>query len=165
MAPTTVPAKDRPAGVALTIGPGATPVPERVTVLVLPPATTVRVPVRLPAAVGLNVTPTVQDPLAGMDVPQLLVCAKSPVEAMDETAAAEPLGLVTVTVWAALVAPVATEPKLSAPGEADGPSGMYGGKVATAAAGSPQTGVPLMPELPPPSVRTKLVPSQLKDRR
>ena len=114
--PTTVPAKDRLAGVAFSTGPGAVPVPDRLTVLVTPPALTVRVPVRAPVAVGANVTLTVHEPFAAIDEPQVLVWAKSPVAAMDETAAAEPVGLATVTVCAALVVPVATEPKVSAVG-------------------------------------------------
>ena len=92
------------------------PVPDSATVSVTPPAVTVRVPVRAPVAVGLKVTLTVQEPLAAIDDPQVLVCAKSPEAAIEETAAAEPVGLETVTVCAALVVPVATEPKFSAPG-------------------------------------------------
>jgi hypothetical protein len=114
--PTTVPAKDRLAGAAPSTGPGAVPVPVRLTVLVTPPALTVRFPVRLPVAVGANFTLTVHEPFAAIDEPQVLVWLKSPLAAMDETAAAEPVGLETVTVWAALVVPVTTEPKLSAPG-------------------------------------------------
>ena len=98
------------------------------TVLVTPPALTVRLPVRAPAAVGLKVTLTVHEPLAAIDEPQLLVCAKSPLAAIEDTAAAEPVGLDTVTVCAALVAPVATEPKFSAPGLAVTPVAGYGGK-------------------------------------
>ena len=101
--PTTVPAKDRLAGAAFSTGPGAVPVPDRLTVLVTPPALTVRVPVRAPVAVGANVTLTVHEPFAAIDEPQLLVWAKSPLAVMDETAAAEPVGLETVTVCAALV--------------------------------------------------------------
>src|SRR5579859_251761 len=71
--PTTVPANDKLAGLAPSTGPGAVPVPERLTVLVTPPALTVRLPVRLPVAVGLNVTFTVHEPLAAIDEPQLLV--------------------------------------------------------------------------------------------
>src|SRR3984885_4009798 len=114
--PTSVPAKDRLAGAAFSTGPGAVPVPVRLTVLVTPPALTVRVPVRAPVAVGANFTLTVHEPFAAIDEPQVLVWLKSPVAAMDETAAAEPVGLETVTVWAALVVPVTTEPKLSALG-------------------------------------------------
>jgi hypothetical protein len=96
--------------------PELVPVPDRLTALVTPPALTVRVPVRLPVAVGANVTLTVQEPPAAIDEPQVLVWLKSPVAAMDETAAAEPVGLETVTVWALLLDPVATEPKFSAVG-------------------------------------------------
>src|SRR5260370_26922089 len=62
--PTTVRANDRLAGAAFSIGPGAVPVPVRLTVLVTPPALTVRVPVRAPVAVGANGTPTVNEPFA-----------------------------------------------------------------------------------------------------
>src|SRR3954454_11931441 len=116
--PTTVPAKDRLAGAAFSTGPGAVPVPDRLTVLVTPPALMVRVPLRAPGAVGANFTLTVQPPPAAMDDPQVLAWEKSPLVAMDETVAAELVGLATVTAWAALVAPVATEPKLSAVGVA-----------------------------------------------
>ena len=82
---------------------------------------------RVPVAVGLNVTLTVHEPFAAIDEPQVLVCAKSPVAAIDETDAAEPVGLATVTVCAALVVPVATEPKFSALGVAVTPVAGYGG--------------------------------------
>ena len=114
--PTTVAAKARLPGLGLSTGPGAVPVPERLTVLVTPPAFTVSEPDLLPVAVGLNVTVTAQEPLAAMDDPQLLVSAKSPVIEMPETLAAALVGLATVTVWAVLVLPVATEPKFSAEG-------------------------------------------------
>src|ERR1700749_75583 len=91
--------------------PELVPVPDRLTALVTPPALTVRVPVRLPVAVGANVTLTVQEPPAAIDEPQVLVWLKSPVGAIDETDPAEPVGLETVTVWALLLDPVATEPK------------------------------------------------------
>jgi hypothetical protein len=114
--PTTVPAKDRLPGAAFSTGPGAMPVPDRLTVLVTPPALTVRVPVRVPVAVGEKETLTVHEPFAAIDEPQLLVCEKSPLVAMDETDAAALVGLATVTVCAAVVVPVAAEPKLSALG-------------------------------------------------
>src|ERR1039457_1381007 len=94
--PTSGRAKDRPARPALTESP----------------------PVRVPAAVGANFTLTVHEPFAAIDDPQVLVWVKSPLTEIDETDAAELVGLETVTVWAALVAPVATEPKLSALGVA-----------------------------------------------
>src|SRR5450755_3071818 len=114
--PTSVRPKDRLAGLALSTGPGAVPVPLRLTVLVTPPALTVRLPVRVPVAVGANFTLTVHEPPAAIEEPQVLVWLKSPLTEIDETEAAEPVGLETVTVWAALVAPVATEPKFSALG-------------------------------------------------
>src|ERR1700730_9817612 len=81
--PTTVRANDRLAGAAFSTGPGAVPVPVRLTVLVTPPALTVRVPVRFPVAVGANFTLTVHEPFAAIDEPQVLVWLKSPVAAMD----------------------------------------------------------------------------------
>src|SRR5260370_33875170 len=68
--PTTVRANDRLAGAAFSIGPGAEPVPGRLNVLWSPPASTVRVPLRAPVAVGANVTPTVDAPAAANDEPQ-----------------------------------------------------------------------------------------------
>ena len=56
------------------------------------------------------------EPFAAIDEPQVLVWLKSPLAEIDETDAAEPVGLETVTVCAALVVPVATEPKFSALG-------------------------------------------------
>jgi hypothetical protein len=85
---------------------------------VTPPALTVRLPVRAPAAVGENVTLTVHEPFAAIDEPHVLVSAKSPLAEMDETEAAALVGLETVTVCAAVVVPVAAEPKLSALGAA-----------------------------------------------
>jgi hypothetical protein len=81
------------------------PVPDNATVVGLLPALllTESVPVRVPDAVGRNVTLTVQDAPAAIDVPQVLLCAKSPVT---ETLAAEAVALpvfVTVTACAALV--------------------------------------------------------------
>src|ERR1017187_348371 len=87
--PTSVRAKDRPAGAAFSTGPGAVPVPVRLTVLVTPPALTVRLPVRVPAAVGANFTLTVHEPFAAIDDPQVLVWVKSPLTEIDETDAAE----------------------------------------------------------------------------
>src|SRR6266700_3434543 len=114
--PSTVPGKVSAPGFVLRRGPAAVPVPERLTVLVTPPATTVSEPERLPDAVGVKVTLTEQLPFAAIDEPQLLVSAKSPVVEMEETDAAELVGLVTATVCALLVWPVTTEPKFSALG-------------------------------------------------
>ena len=76
----------------------------------------VRLPVLVPEAVGVNVTLTVQEPPAAMDDPQVFVCANGEPAEIDDTDAAELVGLETVTVCAALVVPVATEPKFSAVG-------------------------------------------------
>ena len=114
--PTSVLGKDKLAGEAVSTGPGAVPVPVRLTVLVTPPALTVRLPVWVPAAVGVNVTLTVHEPFAAIDEPQVLVSANWPLAEIDDTEAAELVGLETVTVCAALVVPSACEPKLSAVG-------------------------------------------------
>lgn len=134
--PTTVAANERLPGLAFKDGPGAVPVPLSATVFVVPPALTVSEPLRLPFAVGLNVTCTLHEPFAGIELPQLLVWAKSPLVEIDDTDAAEPVGFDTVTVCAELVVPVVTEPKLSAPGEVVTPSFGYGGH--TAAGHGPQ---------------------------
>ncbi len=157
-APTTVPANDSEPGLALRTGPGATPVPDSGTVLVTPAAVTDRLPVRVPAAVGWNVTLTVQDAPAAMLLPQVLLCVKSPDTAMVPTAADAEPPLVTVTVCAALVPPVATDPKPSAFGLTlmlEPLSGRYGGNVGV---GIVQAVEPKMPELPPPSVRLNPTP-------
>jgi hypothetical protein len=114
--PTRVAGKDRLAGLELSSGPGAVPVPDRLTVLVTPPALTVRLPEAVPVAVGEYVTLTVHEPFAAIDVPQVLVWAKAPLADMDETAAAVLVELVTVTLCAALVVPVSCGPKFSAVG-------------------------------------------------
>src|ERR1700691_3191065 len=114
--PSRVPGKDSPPGVTLSTGPGAVPVPESAAVSVTPPALTVRLPVWAPAVVGENVTLTVHEPFAAIDEPQLLVSAKPLLAEIDETEAAELVGLETVTACAALVVPVACEPKFSAVG-------------------------------------------------
>jgi hypothetical protein len=70
--------KDRPLGVRLTTG--AVPVPVRLTVCGLPAALSemLTAAVRVPAAVGVNVTLIVQLPLAATELPQVFVSAKSP---------------------------------------------------------------------------------------
>src|SRR6185312_15991200 len=125
--PCTVAGKVRLAGLALSTGPGAVPEPLSATVFVTPPAFTVSEPVALPPAVGEKVTFTVHEPPAAIDDPQLLVCANGPETEIEETEAAEPVGLATVTVCAELVVPVAWEPKLSADGLAVTEDGGYGG--------------------------------------
>jgi ribosomal protein L11 len=58
---------------------------------------TVTVPVRVPVAVGRNVTVTVHAPPAAMEVPQVLVCEKSPLAVTPDTVAANVPVFVTVT--------------------------------------------------------------------
>src|SRR5437879_11049277 len=68
----------------LTMGAGAAPVPVRLMVCGLPAMLSVIVtaPVRMPVAVGVNVTLMVQLAPAATDVPQVLVCMKSPLATM-----------------------------------------------------------------------------------
>jgi hypothetical protein len=125
--PSTVLGKVSAPGFVLRIGPAAAPVPERATVLVTPPATTVSEPERLPEADGVKVTLTEQLPFAAIDEPQVFVSAKSPLVEIEETDAAELVGLVTATVCALLVWPVTSEPKFSALGLTCTPVAGYGG--------------------------------------
>jgi len=157
--PTIVPGKLSDEGLAFRIGPGATPVPDKGTVLVIPAMVRVRFPLRAPAAVGLNVTLTVQDDPAATLLPQLLVWPKSPEVVIDVTGAAAVPVLVTVTAWAALVEPVACEPNPSEVGltEMMEPlSGRYGGNAGAVMFW--HCVAPKMPELPPPSVSVKPTP-------
>ena len=94
---------DRP-----TMGP--VPVPLRTTFCVLPAtplllSVTVNVPVRLPSAVGLNVTLIVQLAPAATLVPQVSVAEKSPPAAMLVTLNTALPVLLSVTGWAALLVP------------------------------------------------------------
>src|SRR5437762_11939129 len=96
-------------------GRGAGPFPVRLTVCGLPPplSVMVKVPVRAPATVGVNVTLIVQvfDPavagkvvgLIGQAVAPVLVSAKSPDAAMELIVSAAFPVFVSVTVCAALV--------------------------------------------------------------
>jgi hypothetical protein len=76
--PTAWPAKVRLEGERL--GAGAAPVPVRLRVCGLPAALSVRVTaaLRVPVAAGVKVTLIVQLAPAAIELPQLLVCAKSP---------------------------------------------------------------------------------------
>ena len=128
--------------------------------LVTPAAVMVSVPVRLPAAVGANVTLTVHERAGGQAGAAGVGLAEVAGDVLTVVtgAAAVPV-LVTVTVCAALVVPVACEPKPSALGlteTLDPLSGRYGGNVGSATCR--QAGDPKMPELPPPSVRVKPTP-------
>ena len=77
------------------------PVPDSATVVGLFVAllVTVREPVRVPEAVGLKLTVTEHEPPAAIDVPQVLVWAKSPETETPETVAAAVPVFVTVTEY------------------------------------------------------------------
>src|SRR5207249_2050128 len=98
------------------------PAPVRLTVCGLPEVLSVarRLPVRVPDAVGENVTLMAQFPPTATELPQLSVSAKSPlVEIVVIAKAAEPV-FVSVTVCAALVVPTVWLAKVSEVGERDG---------------------------------------------
>jgi hypothetical protein len=115
-------------GLAESDGPGGVPVPERLT-LVGPFGSLVEmvsVPVRDPLAAGEKVTLTAQLAPAAMVVPQLFVCAKSPVVEIDVTVTLLVPSFETVTARAALVVPTVCEPKSSAVGVVETPTGGGG---------------------------------------
>ena len=100
--------------------PAAAPVPVRLTVCVLPAtppvlSVMVRVPVRVPVAEGLKVTPMVQFPAAARLEPQVLVWEKSLEPALTAMPAmardAVPV-LLRVTGWEALEVPNSWLPKV-----------------------------------------------------
>ena len=76
----------------------------------------VKVAVRPPAAVGVNVTLIVQLVPAARLLPQLSVSAKSPFVAMLVISSAALPGLLRVTAWGSLVVPRACEVKLKLAG-------------------------------------------------
>jgi hypothetical protein len=80
-----------------------TPLSESVCGLLLALSVTVSVPVRAPVAVGVKATLIVQLAPEPKDVPQVFVCAKSPVTAIDEILNAVGKLFFSVTVF---VAPV-----------------------------------------------------------
>ena len=99
---------------------GAPPVPDKLTTcgLVTALSVNVSVPAAEPSDAGVNVTPTVQLAPAPMLAPQvLLAMAKFAVTAMLEKLSATLRRFVNVTVFAALVLPTATVPKLRLAGE------------------------------------------------
>ena len=117
--------KFRLVGLSDAEGPTATPVPVKLAVCGLPGAlsVTVIVPVRVPATVGVKVTLMLQFEPAAREVPQVLVCAKSPLLAMlviDKLAV--PV-LLNVIFCAALVVPTFWLPNVRLVGlsEATGP--------------------------------------------
>jgi hypothetical protein len=81
------------------------PLPLRLTIcgLLVALSWSGKLPVRLPAAVGLKVTLIVHEPRAARLTPQVLVCAKSPVTGIPEKLTAAPPSLVTVKILARLV--------------------------------------------------------------
>src|SRR5437879_4381188 len=94
--------------------PGAKPIPVRVITGTLPRASLVMAtpPVLKPAAVGVKVALIVQLAPTARLVPQLFVCAKSPLAAMLAMFnTAVPL-LVSVDVWDRLVVPMSRLPKI-----------------------------------------------------
>ena len=115
--PTACEANVKLAGVAVTVTTVAVPVPVKLTVCGEFDAVSVIeiVPVRVPVTVGVKVTFTVQFAPAFSVVPQVFVCAKSPVDAteMDVFAAPE---LVTVIGWLGLVVPTARDANVSVVG-------------------------------------------------
>ena len=116
--PTVCEAKVRAAGVTMTVTVLAVPVPVRLTVCGEFAAVSVMViePVRVPDAVGVKVTFTVQFAPAFSVAGQVLVSAKSPLGAMEIVVPRAP-EFVTVMGWLALVVPTACEQKVSEVGE------------------------------------------------
>ena len=105
-------AKESVEGETATAG---TPVPERVICCGLPAALSKMetLPLSFPKTVGVYVTEIVQLSPAPSDVPQLLVCAKSPaVEILMFSNVPVPV-FVIVTFWPALVVLMIWLPKLS----------------------------------------------------
>ncbi len=121
--------------------------PDSATVSGLPGAlvATDSVPVWLPPLAGAaNLTLTVQEPPAAIELPQVLVWLYAPVTLTEETETALLPGFVTVTDCAALVDPAATSPNDRVDGDAVSAPGWAGfGKAVS-------TGVVLQPELPLP---------------
>jgi hypothetical protein len=111
-------AKLKLAGASAAVA-GVIPVPVNETACGDPAALSVTdsVPVREPLAVGLKVTEIPQFAPAASVAPQLVVAAKSPEAAIDETASADDPLFVSVTVCAALVVPVVCEAKLRLVGD------------------------------------------------
>jgi len=91
------------------------PVPLSATVCGEPVALSlmVSVPVRVPPAVGVKVTETVQLPPAAKLVPQVLVSVKSPEAVIELIPRAADPEFVRVIVWAALVEPTVCAAKVS----------------------------------------------------
>jgi hypothetical protein len=97
------------AGLTVT---GTTPLPLSDTTcgLLFALSVIVRVPVRLPVAVGVKVTLIVQFPPAATEAPHVFVCPKSPETTIEETLKAVGRLFVNVTVFAVLEVPTASFP-------------------------------------------------------
>jgi hypothetical protein len=106
---------------ARLVGVVPAPVPLSATVVGLFVAllVMVSVPVREPDAVGRKLTFTVHDAPAAMDDPHVLLCRKSPLTEIPETAAAAVPVLLTDTAWLALVVLSAWVAKVSDDGLVD----------------------------------------------
>src|SRR5438105_3735057 len=91
------------------------PVPVSETVCVPAESLMVRVPVRVPVALGVKVTLMVQLAPAPSDVPQLFPMPKSPVTLTPLMDMALPVPLESVTVCAGLVVPTVWLPNVSEP--------------------------------------------------
>ncbi len=98
-----------------------TPVPDSVvpTGVVVVELAIARVPPWTPPAVGVKVTATVQEAPAARVAPQVLVWAYGPLTVIEVSVALPGPGLLTVTVFAAVVLPTATLPNASEPGLAE----------------------------------------------
>jgi hypothetical protein len=127
--PTATLPNDRLVGDAVRAVAPLTPVPVSATVSGLLGAldATDRVPLAAPLAVGANFTLTVHDPPAAIELPQVLVWLNGPLTLTDDTEAAVPPGLDTVTVCAELVEPTVVLPNETLDGDAD--SGLLPGPV------------------------------------
>jgi hypothetical protein len=97
--------------------PGAIPVPVSATALVPALEAMLRLPVRVPVAVGIKTTPTWQVlEVSGLEVEQVVVVestAKSPLAVRAVSVRLLVPGLLTVTVSAPLVFPTTSLPKVS----------------------------------------------------
>src|SRR5579864_528761 len=90
-------------------------------------------PLRLPSAVGRNVTEIVQVLAAGTSDPQVFVWPKSPVVLMEEIESAALPILRTRTVCAVLVAPTAAEANCRAAGVGENAGAEFGPILSTKA--------------------------------
>jgi hypothetical protein len=113
------------AGVEVTVksevGAGAAPVPVRELICVPTVSVTDKVSAKLPVLLGENVTAVVQELPAASDDPQVFVViaklpAAAPLRAMELIGSAALPAFVSINVWAALVLPDVTLPKVAVAG-------------------------------------------------